>query len=178
MGKSGKLWESVVDLWEYLENVKNFLYGDLNCKVDEKGRFLIPSSMLKLLPEAEREEFVLNKNTSGCLELYPQKYWLETLEVIFNKNQWVPENREFARRFQSGAANVTVDKAGRILIPKQLAAYAGIDKELMIKGVGGVFEIWNVDRYNEWETSREIPMEHLQQKVMGNPSPPDSTTLN
>jgi MraZ protein len=59
------------------------------------------------------------------------------------------ESRKFVRFFLAGAANVEVDKQGRILVPSVLREFAGLDKDVVLVGVGGRIEIWSKDRWNE-----------------------------
>jgi MraZ protein len=141
--------------------------------LDEKGRFLFPSSLRRLLTEAEQEEFVLNLNPKGYLDLYPLNRWEKKLEEIFSLNQYIQENRDYARRFQSGATPVQMDKAGRIQVPKALLAFAGMDadKSLVIKGMGEVFELWTETRHAQWLNSQNEDLNQMGERLMGNRPP-------
>ena len=59
------------------------------------------------------------------------------------------EARQFARYFLSGAQYVTVDKQGRILMPQDLREFAGLEKDVVLAGMGGRIEIWSLDKWNE-----------------------------
>ncbi len=117
--------------------------SEYNHTIDAKGRLIIPSKFREVLGE----EFVVSKGMDGCLFVYANDDWnafeqrLTSLPLI-NK-----EARQFARFFLAGAAQVEVDKQGRILLPASLREFAGLDKDVVLVGVGSRIEIWNKDRY-------------------------------
>ena len=49
--------------------------GEFDCKLDAKGRMMIPSSLKKQLPEAEREGLVINRGFEKHLVIYTKKEW-------------------------------------------------------------------------------------------------------
>jgi len=175
VGESGRMWY----IWgTKCDSIVKYLYGHGECKLDEKGRFLFPSSLRRLLTEAEQEEFVLNLNPKGYLDLYPLNRWEKKLEEIFSLNQYIQENRDYARRFQSGATPVQMDKAGRIQVPKSLLAFAGMDtdKNLVIKGMGEVFELWTETRHAQWLNSQAEDLNQMGERLMGNRPPQNPGT--
>lgn len=116
-----------------------------NHTIDTKGRLIIPSKFREILGE----EFVVTQGMDGCLFVYANDDWhafeqkLTSLPVI-NK-----QARQFARFFLSGAAQVEVDKQGRILLPANLRQFAGLDKDVVLVGVGSRIEIWSKDKWEE-----------------------------
>lgn len=116
-----------------------------NHTIDTKGRLIIPSKFRERLGE----EFVVTQGMDGCLFVYANDDWsafeqkLTSLPVI-NK-----QARQFARFFLSGAAQVEVDKQGRILLPANLREFAGLDKDVVLVGVGSRIEIWSKDKWEE-----------------------------
>ena len=107
--------------------------GRYNHTIDPKGRLSIPSKYREILGD----EFVVSKGMDGCLFVYANEDWkvfeakLASLPLI---NQ---EARQFARFFLSGAQYVTVDKQGRILMPQDLREFAGLEKDVVLAGMGG-----------------------------------------
>lgn len=122
--------------------------SEYNHTIDAKGRLIIPSKFR----EALGEEFVVSKGMDGCLFVYANEDWnafeqkLTALPLI-NK-----EARQFARFFLAGAASVEVDKQGRILLPANLRSFAGLDKDVVLVGVGSRIEIWSKEK---WESMSE-----------------------
>ena len=56
-----------------------------------------------------------------------------------------PTARLLKRLIFSGADQVSVDKAGRILIPQFLRDATDLNNEAIVVGVGDYFEIWSPD---------------------------------
>ena len=108
------------------------LVGEFEVKLDEKGRFLFPSGLRKQLAAGSQRDFMLNKGFEDCLTLYPMPEW-EKISVKLSKiNLFNPKNRMFYRLFHQGAKQVSLDNAGRLLIPVALMERVGLDSEVML----------------------------------------------
>lgn len=135
--------------------------SEYNHTLDPKGRLAIPAKFRESLGDA----FVISKGMDGCLYVYANEDWdafeqkLQTLPLI-NK-----EARAFARFFLAGAANVEVDKQGRILLPAPLREFAGLTKDVVLVGVGSRVEIWSAERYEEMNT--DIDMDAITSSMEG-----------
>ena len=103
--------------------------GEFEATVDAKGRFLLPAGFKRQLPEEETNRFVINRGFEKCLALYPMRTWEPLFEKITGLNEFDPKQREFRRAFLNGATFVEPDTAGRILLPPNLKAYAGLQKD-------------------------------------------------
>ncbi len=101
------------------------LIGEYECKLDEKGRLMLPAGLKKQLPPKEQKKFVVNRGFEKQLNLYPHKEWEKITAQINELNLFVKQNREFVRKFNNGATEVEVDGSGRVLLPKALMQYAG-----------------------------------------------------
>lgn len=118
--------------------------SEYNHTIDAKGRLIIPAKFREDLGE----EFVVSRGMDGCLFVYANDDWvafeqeLRELPTITNK-----ETRYFSRYFLAGAAQVELDKQGRILLPANLREFAGLDKEVVLVGVGNRVEIWSKDKW-------------------------------
>jgi mraZ protein len=135
--------------------------GEYDHTIDTKGRLIIPAKFREVLGD----NFVVTKGLDGCLFVYGNTEWsaledkLKTLPLM-NK-----EARKFARFFLAGAVSVEVDKQGRILIPSVLRAFAALDKEVVLAGVGTRIEIWSKNRWEEtleYDDMEEIA-EHMSE---------------
>ena len=122
--------------------------GEIEAKVDAKGRVVFPSNLLKQLEEQFRAGFVLNRGFDKCLVLYLKADWNKMADKVNSLNQFVKKNREFARRMLSGATPLELDTANRILLPKRLMEYAGIDKDVVFFCTMNYIEIWNKADYD------------------------------
>lgn len=118
--------------------------GEYACKVDAKGRVVLPMGLLKQFPEGQRESFVINRSVfRRCLVLYPMELWNETMNDLGRLNRFVKENDDFIRMFTNGAVKVEVDGSKRILLPKRLSDYAGIRNDLVFTANLNKIEIWS-----------------------------------
>ena len=143
------------------------IYGEYEGRLDDKARFVLPSALKKQLPKEEQSHFVLNRGLDECLVLYPLKVWEAEVSRIYSKNQYVNKNRAFARKFMNGATPVELDSNARILLPKRLAEYAGIEKDIVLVASFNRIEIWDKARYEQWIGDEKLDMEKLSEEVMG-----------
>jgi MraZ protein len=146
--------------------MKKPLFGEYDCKVDAKGRFLFPSVLLSFFEEEEQNDFVINKGMDSCLVLYPQQVWEQEIEKIYSKNQFLEKNRAFARMFQSGAQPVRLDNQKRILIPKKLLECAEIQNDIVLIGAYDRIEIWSKEKFEAWLNVHQQNFANLSEEVM------------
>ena len=142
--------------------------GEFDCKLDAKGRMMIPSSLKKQLPEAEREGLVINRGFEKHLVIYTKKEWDRITEELSKLNSYEKKSREFIRYFTRGATELTLDSANRILFPKALIEYAGIQGELVLSCQLNKIEVWARDAYDAQMDSEPENFANLAEEVMGN----------
>jgi MraZ protein len=142
--------------------------GEYECKLDGKGRFAIPSSLRKQVPQEAGDRFVINRGLDKCLNLYPKNEWDVITEEINALNPYEKDNRDFIRFFYRGALELILDNAGRLLIPKRLQEYAGIDKDVVLFAHTNKIEIWALDIYENQLDREPEDFADLAQRVMGN----------
>ncbi len=146
--------------------------GEFECTLDSKARFLLPAGFRKQLPETGPQEFVLNRGFEKCLTLYPIQAWQPIFDKISRLNDFDPKVRSFRRYFLNGAITVEPDSAGRLLIPKNLAEYAGLQKDLVLAAAVNKIEIWDKTQYQQFfDTYSPESFSALAQQVMGGPQP-------
>lgn len=143
------------------------LIGEYDCKLDAKGRFLMPAALRKQFPEVNQNEFVVNRGLDQCLVLYPIPVWEEELKRLQSRNQYVKKNRAFLRMFLNGATRVTLDGNGRALIPKRLMESAELQKEIILVAQIDKVELWDKATYDKWMDDNEYDFEELAEEVMG-----------
>lgn len=123
-----------------------------NHTIDAKGRLIIPSKFREQLGD----EFVISKGMDGCLFVYANEDWnafeekLRALPLI-NKDA-----RKFTRFFLAGACQVEVDKQGRILIASNLREFAGLEKDVVLVGVGSRIEIWSLEKWESMDSDNDM----------------------
>jgi MraZ protein len=146
----------------------NSLIGTYECKADAKGRLMIPSALKKQLSAAINEGFVLKRAVfQPCLELYPMSEWNVLMAKVNKLNRFKKKNNDFIRRFTAGVKIVEVDSTGRLLIPKDLVAFSGISKEVVLASAVNILEIWDKDRYEQAIDDAASDFGDLAEDVMG-----------
>jgi MraZ protein len=142
--------------------------GEYEATLDAKGRFLLPAGFKKQLPEEEGVPFVINRGFEKCLTLYPKQSWDPIFERISRLNDFDQKVREFRRYFLNGATYLEADSAGRLLIPKNLVTYAGLERDIVLVSALNKIEIWDKAAYQQFfDTYSAESFSDLAQKVMG-----------
>ena len=128
----------------------NTLIGTYECKVDAKGRLMLPVAFKKQLASVTEKGFVLKRAVfQPCLELYPMQEWESMMHNVNKLNRFKKKNNDFIRRFTAGVKSVDLDVSGRLLIPKDLVGFAGITKEIVVTSAVNIIEIWDKDKYEK-----------------------------
>ena len=144
------------------------LIGTYECKVDAKGRLMLPTSLKKQLGSLE-EGFVLKRSVfQPCLELFPMSEWNKMMLKINKLNRFVKKNNDFIRRFTAGVKMVDIDATGRLLIPKDLVVFATIEKDIVLNSAINIIEIWDKNKYENAIENATDNFADLAEEVMGN----------
>lgn len=140
--------------------------GEYEATLDAKCRFLFPTGFKRQIPEGETGSFFINRGFERCLTLYPMKNWEPIFEDISKKNDFDAKVREFRRFFLNGVT-LEMDSAGRLLIPKNLMEYAGLQKDIVLLSAVDKIEIWDKDKYHQiFDTFSPEAFSALAQEVM------------
>jgi len=144
--------------------------GDYTCKIDAKGRVMLPAAFKKQMPSASQDKYVVKKDIyEKCLVLYPMDEWERQNQLIRqNINPYNKEHNQFLREFYKDTAEVELDANNRFLIPARLLNLVNIDKEkdVVLAGQLGKIEIWAKELYDK--TSESISdFGDLANKILG-----------
>lgn len=137
------------------------LIGEYEHSLDVKGRLIMPAKLRADIGE----KFIITKGLDGCLFVFSQNEWsnfeakLKELPLT-NKNA-----RDFVRFFLSGATECEIDKQGRFLIVNNLREYANITKESIIIGVGTRLEIWNKEKWEEYNSDDNLSADDIAENM-------------
>jgi MraZ protein len=142
--------------------------GDYPCKVDVKGRIILPAAFKKQMPAAAQDHFVVRKDIfENCLVLYAIDDWNRQLEKIRKRiNPYNREHNMFLRNFFKGTAELFLDSNNRMLIPKRLLDVIGAERDVVLAGQDGRIEIWSASVYETIEMPAE-DFASLAEKLMG-----------
>ncbi|NTW97096.1 MAG: division/cell wall cluster transcriptional repressor MraZ [Oscillochloris sp.] len=117
--------------------------GEFDHSIDDKGRVAIPARFREELAEG----MVLTRGFDQCLQAFPRQVWQQLAQKVSSLSLGSPEARNLRRILFSNAAEVEVDRQGRILVPQNLREYAGLGEQVVITGMDTFFELWSADRW-------------------------------
>jgi MraZ protein len=144
----------------------SFFTSEYECRLDAKGRLVLPSKIKGNLPEASGNELVLRRGFEPCLILYPMVEFKKIYSKISGLNEFNEEYRKLQRNFFRGNATVELDGTGRFLIPKLMINYAQLEKEAIVVGMGNRIEIWNPEQYDKYLINDPGEFSALAQKYL------------
>ena len=130
--------------------MKTFV-GDHNCKLDAKGRVMLPAGFLKQMDGGVPAKFIIKKDVfESCLVIYPSDEWERQVTLLKKKlNPYKREHNTFLRVFYKGVAEVEPDANNRILVPKRLLDEIEADKDIVLAGQPGKIELWAKSKYDK-----------------------------
>ena len=146
----------------------NYLIGTYECKIDVKGRLLIPSAFKKQLAPVIPKGFVLKRAVfQNCLELYPLEQWEELIKKVNSLNRFKKKNNDFIRRFTAGVKFIELDSNGRLLISRDLIEFSNIKREVTLSTSVNIIEIWDKSSYEKAIADSRDDFAQLAEEVMG-----------
>lgn len=164
------MWEKVgafENNYINLSQMESFI-GTYECKIDDKGRLKVPSSLVKQMEGFGDSAFVVKRSVfQKCLEVYPMSHWDKLMAKINGLNRFVKKNADFIRMFTAGVKVVQLDSSGRIQISKDLTLFANLSKDVVVTSAGELFEIWEKDAYESVIATSEEDFARLAEEVMG-----------
>lgn len=145
-----------------------FFTSEYECKLDAKGRLVLPARIKTQLPEpnGEGQELVIRRGFEQCLIIYPMVEFKKVFSKISGLNEFNEEYRKLQRNFLAGVVTVELDSNGRFLIPKNMLTYAQVDKDAMLVGTGNKVEIWNPAIYEKHLIQDPSELSKLAEKYL------------
>ena len=144
------------------------LIGTYECRMDVKGRIMLPSALQRQLRPVLEDDFVLKRSVfNHCLELHPLSQWQNLMEQVNRLNRFVKKNNDFIRLFTAGVRLTPADRNGRIHLPKNLISFAQIQKEVVLSSNLNMIEIWNKSFYEKTLEEASLDFAELAEDVMG-----------
>lgn len=135
--------------------------GEYEHTLDEKKRVSLPKTFRAHLGK----KMVMTRGLDNCLFIYSQKNWEKVAAKLESLSFAQADTRGFNRFMLSGAAEVEVDTAGRILIPEHQKEFAGLKKTIVFTGVSDRVEVWDVLRWNAYKGTIEKQADALAEKL-------------
>ena len=138
-------------------------FGHYEHSLDEKGRLLLPKKIKEELKD--NSPLYVLKGFEGCLSIYREAEFLKLCEecekISFNKKN----SRSYLRAVLSSVIELTIDKVGRIQIPKDTLTRFHISKNVIIIGVNDHFEVWDNESYQRYEEEVNSKFEEIAESL-------------
>lgn len=129
------------------------LSGQFNSTLDEKGRILLP---VKLREQLSDVPLILTRGVEKCLWIFPEEEWKKVLrKLLDNSSLFRNRSQMIQRRLIAPAADLEMDKTGRVKIPTSLQKSAGLLRECVFIGLDDHVEIWDEELYMQFEEQCE-----------------------
>ena len=141
------MWGEVVDKWKKVGD--KMLAGSFEHKLDNKGRVVLPARFRGELGNV----VVATIGFEHCIILYTQQRWQDFEGKLNTLPSFKKSTRDLRRALFSNAMEQEIDAAGRIILPLQLRSYGGISQEITIVGVDDHIEIWDTERWKEYNST-------------------------
>jgi len=156
MGKSGK------------DDLKMIaLKGTFNYSIDHKGRVNIPARFRGKPDTPGSDHYVVVRGFEGCLFVYTHEAWLRIEERLSElKTFSSAKARRFVRALLSNASDAKLDKQGRIAIPQNLLDQAGIEKEVVVRGILDKIELWAPETLRKYEEDQPESYEDMAGELL------------
>lgn len=124
--------------------------GTFTCKLDSKGRLMLPADFREQLGSQTEEDFVLRPGLHGdYLELYTNSDWNRRKEILMQVNTFDRRKLDVIRKYLDGVKRVRLDANGRLQIPKDLVERHGLAKDIVLNSMFTNMEIWDKTKYDE-----------------------------
>lgn len=122
--------------------------GASSLVLDAKGRLSVPTRHREVLAATAKNQITITKHPHGCLMVFPRPEWDKFRDRIaalpMDAHRW-------KRIFLGHAMDAELDGTGRVLISPELRAAAGIERDIILLGLGSHFELWDKSRYESDE---------------------------
>ena len=118
--------------------------GNIEAKVDAKGRAFLPSAFRKVLQQTGSERLVVRHDVfQRCLVLYPEQVWNQRLdELTATLDQWNKQHQQLRRQYYRDAEEAVLDAGGRFMLTRHHMTQAGIQQDIRFIGMGDTIEVW------------------------------------
>jgi len=137
------------------------LIGEYTHTLDPKKRLSLPS---KFRAELGRK-VVITRGLDNCLFMYSTKEWGKVAQKLAQLSFTKADTRGFNRFMLSGAVEVEVDSAGRILIPDFQKEFAALKGKVILAGLNDRVEVWDENRWKSYKKRIEGQADQMAEKL-------------
>ena len=146
-----------------LKNDMNTFIGNIEARLDGKGRVFVPASYRKILAEMGSTHIVMRRDTDNeCVIFYPEHVWHKKVSELRDAlDEWDPEDQMILMQFMSEAEMLDMDSQGRVLLQKKTLEMIGASQDILFVGMLDRFAIWNPTVFAE----KQMPQKDLAERI-------------
>lgn len=126
-------------------------FGEYLVSFTAPGRVVIPKKIRELL---NGDSFIVTKGFDFCLAGYARDDWEARSRELVSVSLLDKTDIDKRRMLFSSTMHIEIDGQGRFVIPKPLLQFAELKDKVLIIGVGDHFELWNPDRWNNYQSNQ------------------------
>lgn len=141
--------------------------GNIEGRLDEKGRIFIPAAYRKILSEGESRRIVMRRDTDNeCLIFYPEQVWNDKVSALRQAlDEWDPEDQLILMQFMSDAETLETDAQGRVLLQKKNLETINAGQDVLFVGMLDRFALWNPQTFEDKKMNQHDLAERIRQKM-------------
>ncbi len=141
--------------------------GNIEARLDEKGRMFIPAVYRKILAAEQSTRVVMRRDTENeCLVIYPEQVWNKRVEQLGEElDEWNPDDQMLMMQFVADAEYLEPDSQGRILLQKRNLQQIGATGDLLIVGMMNRFAIWDKQTFLNKKIGQREFAEQLRKRM-------------
>jgi MraZ protein len=140
--------------------------GHYEHSLDAKNRLSIPARFRSTFSDG----LVLAKDSDDCMAVWTSESHERTIErALAGKNPLGADYKRMQRYFQANSFDVELDGNGRVTLPPPLLKHAGIEREVVVAGVGDHLEVWGRERWQQLQEELDGTIGEVTESL-GDPS--------
>jgi MraZ protein len=112
--------------------------GQYHLDLDKDYRMVVPAGFRELFAQGA---YVTRGFEQNLLVMSEQDFQ-ERYKQVAALNITDPDARLLQRLLLGNAVRIEINASGQVLLPPELMAFAGLEKEIILVGQGDYFEVW------------------------------------
>lgn len=137
--------------------------GNIEARLDEKGRIFIPAGYRKILGEMESRRIIMRRDTDNeCIIFYPEQVWNDKVGQLRQAlNEWDPDDQMILMQFMAEAEILEPDSQGRVLLQKKNVEMIGAQQDVLFVGMLDRFALWSPSVFRD----KQMPQKDLAERI-------------
>lgn len=143
--------------------------GNIEARLDDKGRIFIPAVYRKILNEMESHRIIMRRDTDNeCIIFYPEQVWNAKVGQLRSAlNEWDPDDQMILMQFMAKAEILEMDSQGRILLQRKNVETIGAQQDVLFVGMLDRFALWSPSVFKDKQLSQKDLADRIRNKMKG-----------